>query len=111
MRWGKRKSGASRHGNPWLRQALVEGAWAATRTRGSYLSAQYRRLAAKRGGKRAIVAVAHTILVVVYHLLRQGGTYRELGGNYYDEQDRQGVVRRAVRRLEGLGYRVTLEAA
>lgn len=108
---GKRKSGRTGHGNPWLRSALVEAAWAAARTKGSYLSAQYHRLAARRGAKRAILAVAHSILVIIYHLLRDGTTYQELGGNYFDHRNAQAVLRRSVRRLEGLGYRVTLEAA
>jgi len=107
----KRKSGRAGHGNPWLRAALVEAAWAAVRTKGSYLAAQYHRLAARRGAKRAILAVAHTILVTIYHLLRHGTTYQDLGGKYFDERDRLTAVRRAVRRIERLGYKVTLEAA
>jgi transposase len=66
---GKRKNGHTGHGNPWLRSALVEAAWGAARTKESYLSAQYHRLAARRGAKRAILAVAHSILVIIYHLL------------------------------------------
>jgi transposase len=108
---GKRKNGHTGYGNPWLRSALVEAAWAAVRTKGSYLSAQYHRLAARRGAKRAILAVAHSILVIIYHLLRDGTTYQDLGGDYFDQRNAQAVVRRSVRRLEGLGYRVTLEAA
>jgi transposase len=108
---GKRKSGRTGHGNPWLRSALVEAAWAAARTKGSYLSAQYHRLAARRGAKRAILAVAHSILVIIYHLLRDGTTYQDLGSTYFDQRNAQAVLRRSVRRLEGLGYRVTLEAA
>jgi len=108
---GKRKSGRTGHGNPWLRSALVEAAWAAARTKGSYLSAQYHRLAARRGAKRAILAVAHSILVIIYHLLRDGTTYQDLGSNYFDQRNAQAVLRRSVRRLEVLGYRVTLEAA
>ncbi len=108
---GKRKSGSSGHGNPWLRETLVESAWAAARTRDTYLSAQYHRLAARRGAKRAAVALAHTILVIIYHVLRDGTTYQELGGNYFDERDRQATLRRAVHRIERLGYRVALEAA
>ena len=108
---GKRKSGRTGHGNPWLRSALVEAAWAAARTKGSYLSAQYHRLAPRRGAKRAILAVAHSILVIIYHLLRDGTTYQDLGSSYFDQRNAQAVLRRSVRRLEGLGYRVTLEAA
>jgi transposase len=108
---GKRKSGTTGQGNPWLRSTLVEAAWAAVRTKGSYLAAQYHRLAARRGAKRAILAVAHSILVIIYHLLRDGTTYQDLGGNYFDQRDPQAVLRRSVRRLQGLGYKVTLEAA
>jgi len=108
---GKRKSGRTRKGSPWLRSALVEAAWAASHSKRTYLSAQYHRLAARRGGKRAVVAVAHTLLVIVYHLLKGGETYSELGGNYFDERDRWQVERRLVRRLEGLGYTVSLQPA
>jgi transposase len=106
---GKRKSGQSRKGSPWLRGMLVEAAQAAGRTKETYLCAQYQRLKARRGKKRAAVAVAHTILVIAYHLLKNQTSYEELGGNYYDERDRQGVKRRAIQRLESLGYQVTLE--
>jgi transposase len=108
---GKRRRTSTGRGNPWLRSALVETAWAAARTRDTYLSAQYHRLAARRGAKRAIVALAHTILVILYHLLRTGKTYQDLGGNYFDERQRQHVLHRAVHRIERLGYKVSLEAA
>jgi len=108
---GKRKSGKTRKGSPWLRSALVEAAWAASHSKRTYLSAQYHRLAARRGGKRAVVAVAHTLLVIVYHLLNRGEAYTELGGNYFDERDRWQVERRLVRRLEALGYAVSLQPA
>lgn len=108
---GKHRRTSTGRGNPWLRSALVEAAWAAARTRGTYLSAQYHRLAARRGAKRAIVALAHTILVILYHLLRTGKTYQDLGSNYFDERRHQHVLHRAVARIERLGYRVSLEAA
>jgi transposase len=108
---GKRKSGKTRKGSPWLRSALVEAAWAASHSKRTYLSAQYHRLAARRGGRRAVVVVAHTLLVIVYHLLNRGETYTELGGNYFDERDRWQVERRLVRRLEALGYAVSLQPA
>jgi transposase len=97
---GKRRSGATGRGNPWLRSTLVEAARAAARTKDTYLAAQ-------RGDKRAIVALAHTILVIIYHLLRHGTTYRDLGGNYFDERDRLSTVHRSVRRIERLGFKVT----
>ena len=108
---GKRKTGKTGHGNPWLRDTLVEAAWGATRTKGTYLAAQYHRLAARRGAKRAIMAVAHSILIIVYSLLRNGEEYRELGGNYFDERNRAATVRKAVHRIESLGYQVELQPA
>lgn len=108
---GKRKSGRTGKGNPWLKSALTEAAKSASRTKNTYLSAQRRRIAARRGKNRASIAVAHSILTSIYHMLRDGTTYRELGGNYFDERNRHYVVHRSVRRIERLGYRVTLEAA
>jgi transposase len=106
---GKRRGGKTSKGDPWLRAALVEAAHAAGRRRNTYLSAQYRRLASRRGKKRAAVAVGHTILVIAYHLLERSCDYEELGGDYFDKRDRQFVERRLVRRLEGLGYKVSLD--
>ena len=106
---GKQKSGRTRKGNPWLRSALVEVAQAAGRAKRTYLGAQYQRLVARRGKKKATVAVAHTILVIAYHLLRRGTTYDDLGNRYFDERDRTAVEHRLVHRLQGLGYKVTLE--
>jgi transposase len=106
---GKRQSGRMRKGNPWLRAALIEAARAAARKKGSYAEAQYRRIAARRGGKRAAAAVAHSLLVGIYHILKDGVVYEDLGGHYFDERDRERVMRRSVRRLEELGYQVTLE--
>jgi transposase len=108
---GKRKSGRTRKGNPWVRTALVEAAQAAGRTKHSYLGAQYRRLAARRGAKRAAVAVGHSILAIVYHLLARGTGYEDLGVHYFDERHRRAIERRLVRRLEALGYTVALEPA
>jgi transposase len=93
----------------WLRAALVEAAQAAGRSKDSYLSAQYRRLAARRGKKRAAIAVAHSILTIAYHLLTTRQPYRDLGVTYFDHRDRAGVERRLVRRLEALGYTVSLQ--
>lgn len=108
---GKRRSGKTRKGRPGLRAALVEAAHAASRSKDTYLAAQYRRIAARRGGKRAAVAVGHSILVSAYHILTTGQPYREVGGRYFDERDRGAVERRFVRRLEDLGYTVTLQPA
>jgi len=108
---GKRRSGQTRKGNRWLRSALVEAAHAAARSKGTYLAAQYRRLAARRGAKKSSVAVGHSILISVYHLLRDAQPYHDLGGHYFDERDRHAVERRLVRRLEALGHKVILEPA
>ena len=101
---GKRMSGRTGHGNPWLKTSLVQAARAAARTKDTYLSAQYHRLAARRGAKRAALALAHTILVTMHHMLSKGTDYQDLGPNYFDERNRQYAVRRAVRRIELLGY-------
>jgi transposase len=105
---GNRRSGKTRKGSPWLRACLVQAAHAAARSKGTYLAAQYRRLAARRGRARAAVAVAHSILIIAYHVLTEGTVYCDLGDNYFDERDRHGVARRLVHRLQGLGYGVTL---
>jgi transposase len=106
---GKRQSGRTRKGNQWLRTTLVQVAWAASHTKHTYLSAQYRRLASRRGKKRALVAVGHTILVIIYHLLRNGTTYAELGADYLDRLDTDRLTRSLVRRLERLGHEVVLK--
>jgi transposase len=101
-------SGRTRKGSPWLRSALVEAAHAASRTKECYLSAQYHRLVVRRGGRKATIAVGHSLLVIVYHVLADEKDYQELGGNFFDEWDRQAVQKRLVHRLEKLGYEVTL---
>jgi transposase len=111
QRAGKQRSGRTRKGNPWLRALLVQAAHAAARKQETYLAAQYRRLASRRGKSRAAVAVGHSILVIIYHVLRDGTEYQDLGPQYFDHRDRQAVERRLVHRLEGLGYKVSLERA
>jgi transposase len=106
---GKRQSGKTTKGNRWLRTTLVQVAWAASHTKDTYLAAQYRRLAGRRGKKRALVALGHTILVIIYHLLRDQTTYRELGPDYFDRLDTERLTRTLVRRLERLGHKVTLQ--
>lgn len=108
---GKRRSGAAGQGNPWLGSALVEAAWAAVRQRESYFAALYQRIAARRGKKRAIVAVAHSLLIVIYHMLQDGTVYQDLGANHFDRLNREAVARRSVRRLTKLGYTVTIHEA
>jgi transposase len=108
---GKRKSGKTTEGNRWLKRTLTQCAWAASRTKGSYFQVQYRRLAGRRGKKRAAAAVGHSQLVVAYHMLRDGTAYEDLGPNHFDnlvESQRTGHL---VKRLEKLGFRVTLEKA
>ncbi len=98
-------------GNAWLRQVLIEIAHVASKTKDTYLAAQYRRIAARRGKKRALVALGHTILVMIYHILTRREPYRELGVAYFDQLERQRVEHRLVHRLERLGYTVTLQPA
>ena len=106
---GKRKRRRTTKGNVWLRRALCEAAWAAGRSKDTYFQAQYRRLAGRRGKKRAIVAVAHSLLDVFYHLLTNDNLeYHELGGNYFNTLDPIRLRRHLVKRLESLGYEVTL---
>ncbi len=106
---GKRLSGRTGHANSWLRTALVEASWSASRTKDTYLSAQYHRIAPRRGKKKAIIAVGHTILVIIYHIIRDKTDYHDLGANYFDERNRSFVIQRAIRRIEQFGLKVTLE--
>jgi transposase len=107
---GQQRRGTTRKGNPWLRTALAEAAQAAGRSKRhpSYLSAQFHRLVVRRGRKRAVIAVGHSILVVAYHLLKDAATYQDLGATHFDALDRERATRRLVTRLEALGHRVTL---
>jgi len=105
---GKRYSGKTRKGNQTLRTALTQAAHAATRTH-TYLAAQYRRLAGRRGKKRAILAVAHSILVMAYHMLTRKEPYREAGADYFDQRKPETTVKYLQKRLEALGYQVLLQ--
>jgi transposase len=105
---GKRRSGKIRKGTVWLRRGLCQAAWASSRAKNSYLAALYRRMITRRGKKRTIVAVAHTMLVIAYHLLKRHCAYHELGSDYFDQLDRRGLQRRLVNRLGRLGFQVTL---
>jgi transposase len=107
-RAGKRLSGKTRKGSQWLRTALVEAAHAASRVKNCSLSAQYHRLAMRRGTKRAAVAVAHTLLTIAYQLLAHEEEYQELGGTYLDHLDHERQEKRLVRQLEKLGFAVVL---
>ena len=108
---GKRRSGRSRKGSKWLGIALEEAALAATRTKGSYLQAQYQRLRPRIGHGRALGAVKHSILVAYWHMFTTGETYRDLGGDYYQRRDPERHIRRLVAQLEHLGQTVTLQQA
>lgn len=106
---GKRLSGKTTKGSPWLRSALVEAAHGAARSKNTYLGEHYRRLARRIGKKKALIAVAHSILVIIYHILKEEKTYHELGSTYFEEREHDAVKRRALRSLERLGYDVSLQ--
>jgi transposase len=106
---GKKRSARTRKGSRWLRQTMVQAAWAASHTKTTYLTAQYRRLAARRGRKRALIALAHTILGIVYHVLKKGTEYADLGPDYFERRDTVRLTRHLVDRLERLGHKVILE--
>lgn len=106
---GKRKSGRTRKGNRYLRRALCQAAWAISHSKDNYLSALFYRLAARHGLKKANIAVAHQLLRIAYHILRDGGSYREAGGDYFDRLHPERTKNKLVRRLERLGHRVILE--
>ena len=106
---GKRRSGKTRKGNPWVRRMLCQIGWGAARSQGTYLSAKYHRIAARRGKKRAIIAVAHNVLVIGFHLIRNQRRYNELGPDYFDQLHRHRLERYLVRRLEALGNQVVIE--
>jgi transposase len=106
---GKNRSSRTLKANRYLRPALVQAAHAAGRARNTYLGAKYGSLSGRRGKKRAAVAIARKILVIVHHIIREGTVYKELGDDYLDQRRRETVTHYAVRRLEKLGYKVTLE--
>ena len=108
MSAGKRHSGRTKHGNRWLRAALCQSAWAASHSSQTYLAAQFRRLAGRRGKKRAIIAVGHTMLVMMYHMLRDGVNYKELGHDFLDKLHPHRLAHYLVKRLEALGNIVTI---
>ncbi len=106
---GKRMSGKTRKGNCYLRRILCQAAWAATRKKGSYMGVIYRRIRARRGHQKAVMAVAHHLLTVIYHMLRDSQPYQEPGAAYYDQKRKPEITKRLVQRLQRLGYQVTLE--
>lgn len=108
---GKRKSGKTRKGSVWLRRAVVQAAHGAARTKNKYFASLYYRLAGRRGKKRALVAVGHSLLVTGYYMITRQMDYQDLGANYLDERNKEAVKRRAIQRLERLGYQVELRPA
>lgn len=105
---GKRRSGRTRKGNQWLRSALIQMAWAASRTKGTYLAAHFHRLSVRRGAKRAAVAVSHSLLVIVYNVLTRRTPYQDLGADYLDRRNEERLTRRLIARLERLGHKVSV---
>jgi transposase len=105
---GKRRSTRIRKGSPWLKTTLVQCAWAAVRKKDSYLNAQFHRIKAQRGPKKAIVAVAASILTAIYHMLKDGTLYHELGPNHFHARDKERQKNRLLKRLAQLGYTVAL---
>lgn len=108
---GKQRSGRTRKGNPWLRSTICEAAWGASRTKKSYFHAQYARICARRGPNRALMAVAHSMIVVGFCLIKYGLEFKDLGADFFDRRNREHAIRRAVKRLNSLGYEVHLERA
>lgn len=108
---GKSKSSRTRKGNRYLKTMLVQAAHAAGRTKDNYLRSLYRRLSSRRGRKRAAVGTARSILVIAYHMLKDGTEYRDLGADHFDKQDQQRIQRRLIKRLEALGVKVSIEAS
>jgi transposase len=108
---GKRLSARTRNGAPWLKTTLVQAAWAAARKKGSYLQAQFVRIKSRRGPKKAIIAVAASILTAIYHMLKKKAGYLDPGGAFFDRRDKERTARRLIRRLNNLGLRVEVSPA
>jgi len=101
-------SGKTRKGNSTLKETLVQCANSASRAKDSYLSAQHKRIAGRRGRKRANVALAHTILIICYFMIKDGTSYKELGGDYFDKRNKTYAIHRSIKRLEALGFDVEI---
>src|SRR5262249_31438750 len=110
-RAGKRHNTRIREGAPWLKATLVQAAWAAIRTKDSDLRAQFYRLKSKRGSKKAIIAVAASMLTAAWHLLKNGVEYKDLGADHFNQRDKSKIAGRLVKRLLDLGYEVDLKNA
>lgn len=107
---GKRFSGRTRKGNRYLRRILTQSAWAASRKKNSFLQAFYFRVAQRRGNRKALIAVAHRILIIIWNIIREGDVYRERGGNFFDRLNPLSTARKLSRRLENIGFTVALAA-
>jgi len=107
---GKRRRRRITPGNRWLKRTLVQAAWGASHSKNTYLASQYRRLVGRRGKKRALIAVGHSLLVIFYHMLKNGTTYADLGGDFFDRLEPERLTRYYVKRLESLGHKVTLQS-
>jgi transposase len=108
---GKRRSNRLKAGAPWLKTTLVQCAWAAARSKGTYLHAQYVRIRARRGNQKAICAVAASILTTVYHMLKDGTFYEDPGPDYFDKRNKDQQANKLVNRLQNLGFNVTIQPA
>ena len=108
---GKRRSSRLRPGNPWLKPVLFQCAWAASRAKGTYTQGQFHRLRARLGHKKAVAAVAASLVTAIYYMLRDGVPYRDLGPEHFSRADRHRVARRLARRIQDLGYEVTIHQA
>jgi transposase len=106
---GKRRKRRITPGNRWLKRTLVQAAWAASHTKNSYLASQYRRLVGRRGKKRALIAVGHSMLVILYYLLKEGRQYADLGSDFFDGLEPKRLTRYYVNRLQKLGHKVVLQ--
>jgi transposase len=108
---GKRRSGKTRKGNTYLRTSLVQAAWAASHTKNTYLSAQYHRFVKRLGKKKSLIAVAHTILIIIYEMISRNEHFHELGGNYFElhQNNKQNLRDHLIKKLNSLGLRVTVE--
>lgn len=106
---GKRLSGKTTKGNPHIRAVLAEVVWAISHTKDNYLSAQYHRFARRVGKAKAITALSHSVLVIMYHVLKDKEAYKDLGTDYFDHLDKQRLAKQSIRRLEALGFHVTVE--
>jgi transposase len=106
---GKRRKRRITPGNRWLKRSLVQAAWGASHTKNTYLASQYRRLAGRRGKKRALIAVGHSMLVIFYHMLKDGTSYADLRGDFFDRLEPERLTRYYVKRLQALGHKVTLQ--